>query len=183
MQIMSESKADYAFLSALCGLKGVGFHRAQGSTSAEPTLKWGASTIIGLEAAALGLELLAPTPGLFPNGNAGMPIALMHWRHAMLSCDDSQKRATNLLLIERQMADGRDFLQGHKAGFADLCAYSWAKFDVAAGSPLLGWCERMMVLSNTQDGTDCPSLEGVVIKDQALSLSRDGGQLILTANL
>ena len=187
MQILANSDADYLFLAALCGLKGLAFERGSPTASGLAQLKWKQSTITGLETAALGLETLLPEPGLFPNGNAGMPIALMHWRTAMLDSDNLQAQQANLLLIDRQLQDGRDFLQGSKAGFADLCAFSWAdKHLTSNGAARLNhWAVRMRDYAETVGTKTCADLNSTTFNDPILCLhiDQDSGHAHLTSTL
>lgn len=186
MQILAQNDADYLFLAALCGLKGLAFERGERSKANPSGLKWGKSAMVGLEAAALGLDALKPEPGLFPNGNAGMPIALMHWRATMLACINPEKIAANLLLIDRQLNDGRVFLQGPKAGFADLCSFSWAAPHIStnASHHLKQWGTRMNGYAKQPGQQRCSELNTMNFMDAALSLREDeaNGHWILTSS-
>jgi len=108
------------------------WRRAVGTPTA---LQLGAEFHVGAEAILDLLEEVSPDPTFFPNGNRGMPLALAFWSaefyrigSAKLAAADERGAIEATIsqagLIERQLADGRDYLQGPLPGIADLEAYS-----------------------------------------------------------
>lgn len=88
----------------------------------QPVLQQG-STLWASELAVVdALETLIPEPTIFPNGNRGMPLALLWWSNAFADTDKADQWHAHVALIDRQLADGRNFLQGAKAGLADVYA-------------------------------------------------------------
>ena len=121
------------------------------------SLQWPGNRVIGAAAICLYLEASIPEPSLFPNGNIGMPVALLHWRQSMMAIPTTNETAltANGLLISRQMEDGRPFLQGPSPGLADICAASWCiphRNLFTDHETLLPWIERMQALTNRQSG-------------------------------
>lgn len=109
-----------------------------------PVLQIGADVYVGAEPIIEALERIQPKPTFFPNNNRGMPIALAFWArvfysavHELLTAGESEAAVkvtiTHADLVERQIADGRAFLQGPTAGLADLHGYSALKGLVDAG--------------------------------------------------
>ncbi|MEM8798654.1 MAG: hypothetical protein AAGF15_01105 [Pseudomonadota bacterium] len=93
-----------------------------------PTLNHAGSATMGWLATALAFDLSDSGDRLFPNGNRGMPLALSHWVHRVAN-EARTHRATgvHLALIERQISDGRPFLQGDRLGLVDLMCRAIAK--------------------------------------------------------
>ncbi len=113
---------------------------------------------VGFIAILDALEQYVAQPSLFPNGNRGMPIALKYWSDQFLADGmtadyDADIMRGHLSLIARQMEDGRDFLQGHEPGLADILSFAPIAIlkklgrDVMAllgdGSLLENWYQRM----------------------------------------
>lgn len=85
----------------------------------------GGESIKGFIAILDFIEGINDENSIFPNGNKGMPIALKYWSEAFLGDGMSGVNInTHLSLISRQLDDGRDFLQGSKAGLADIFSYA-----------------------------------------------------------
>lgn len=114
-------------------------------------LQWGRRVFAGPVLAAIAIEALQPAPTLFPNGNKGMPLALLLWsgQAASRAGQDGAARAAHGALIARQLDDGRAFLQGPAPGLADVAA--WALLAASGNGdglepPLGGWYERVAAL-------------------------------------
>ncbi|MBO6505877.1 MAG: hypothetical protein JJ850_02350 [Kordiimonadaceae bacterium] len=106
----------------------------------------------GAAACLLAIEAAVPSPSLFPNGNVGMPVALLHWQRSMAATPSSSSGAVlaNAELITRQMHDGRPFLQGEHAGLADIASASWLlpkKEQLPEQHSLLPWLDRMAAIA------------------------------------
>lgn len=113
-----------------------------------PSLTWSGNHVVGAAAICLVLEAAIPEPSLFPNGNIGMPIALLHWMQSMknTTARNTEYLTANSHLISRQLGDGRPFLQGSSLGLADICAASWCllcKNLFAGDQTLAAWISRM----------------------------------------
>lgn len=122
-----------------------------------PVMQYGQCFFEGSMIATLALEQLLPEHSLFPNGNNGMPLALVWWSDAfyndILSSKDSILLRQHCTLIARQLSDGRDYLQGAEPGLADVHSFAPLKtlsvngHDISAAmntNPLLGsWYQRM----------------------------------------
>lgn len=93
-----------------------------------PIMQYGPCFFEGSMISTLALEQLQPDPSLFPNGNCGMPLALAWWSdsfyRAMCKNYDTSLLSKNCTLISRQIADGRDYLQGEKPGLADVHSFA-----------------------------------------------------------
>lgn len=68
------------------------------------------------------LEQQSEAVTLFPNGNRGMPLALLSWARAA-ETGGAAAFESAVGLIDRQLADGRPFLQGDAAGLADAASF------------------------------------------------------------
>lgn len=122
-----------------------------------PILQVGSCYFEGSMIATLALEQLQPEPSLFPNGNCGMPLALGWWSdhfyNAVSQGNDPAQLHRNATLICRQIANGRDYLQGAEPGLADVHSFSPLKalhedgYDISPvmkADPLLqSWYQRM----------------------------------------
>lgn len=127
-----------------------------------PILQFGRCFFCGSLVSTLALERLKGEPTLFPNGNCGMPLALAWWSNGFFR-DVQNSPGGRLLqkyctLISRQIADGRNFLQGHRPGLADvhsyapLCALKECGWDMTTleSDPLLGpWFHRVANIGST----------------------------------
>ena len=121
-----------------------------------PILQKGSTFWVSSLAAIEALEELFPEPTLFPNGNRGMPLALSWWSDDLSEQATVEQVAAHVTLITRQLADGRDFLQGPAPGLADAQAYAglsvaWRNLEPSAlpaekGQPVKGWFERVTSL-------------------------------------
>lgn len=93
-----------------------------------PVMQYGSCFFEGSLIATIALEQLLPEPSLFPNGNCGMPLALGWWGdefyNSISKSNDASLLMKNCTLITRQIADGRDYLQGGKPGLADVHSFS-----------------------------------------------------------
>ncbi|PCI45459.1 MAG: hypothetical protein COB49_10050 [Alphaproteobacteria bacterium] len=119
-----------------------------------PIMQYGPCYFEGSIIATLALEQLQPNPSLFPNGNCGMPLALSWWSDSFYkSGNDPALLQKNCVLISRQIADGRYFLQGATPGLADVHSFAPLKalqhdgHDISsvlkADSLLQSWYQRM----------------------------------------
>ncbi len=100
----------------------------------------------GPVAALDALEAWRPEPTLFPNGNRGMPLALVPW--AVQSAIGGGHRAAQAL-IDRQLADGRTFLQGGSPGLADAASFAalgGGQIKVSGAPLVAAWFNRMRAL-------------------------------------
>lgn len=161
-----------------------------------PVMQIGANIYCDTRRIAEELERRYPEPSLFPNGDAGLGMALSHWsdtaffepgaglsmgvntelpepllkdRKAFFEFMDfdclgeelphlyTQLRA-QASLVDRQLADGRAFVNGQHAGWSDICAYFplWmARANVAPSAQVLArftqlpaWEKRMAALGH-----------------------------------
>lgn len=165
IRITTHSLEDYWLLSMACSLKQLQVQFAESSTSQSPMMEWSAGSVTGAAAILLYLEASLPEPGLFPNGNIGMPLALLYWRRAM-SAATAENTATlmaNARLVTRQLDDGRSYLQGDQPGLADLCSGSWLmpKRDLLEPDhPMQPWLGRLSALQHVGSVKDAQSLVG-----------------------
>ncbi len=148
VQTATCSAEDRWLVSLACSLKGLKADHVQSETDSLPVLAWEDGTVTGAAAIILYLEASITDPSLFPNGNMGMPLALLHWRDTMKSSDksDDSKLEANAQLITRQLADGRLFLQGSQPGLADICCASWLmprRASLGNEHPLQPWLRRI----------------------------------------
>lgn len=146
--LKTSTEEDQLLLTFACGLKHIPVSHEEGAAPGKPVLAWKGGQADGAAAALLVTEASVPNPSLFPNGNIGMPLALLHWRSTMMNTDpvETDIILSNAELVARQMADGRDFLQGREPGLADICSASWLipRRDVLpSGHPLVSWLDRM----------------------------------------
>jgi len=117
-----------------------------------PLLLIGKEGASGWVAALDLLEKVRPEPSLFPNGNCGMPIALSFWSdHAITKTSESGNFSPYAELISRQIADGREFLQGDAPGLADIESYVAVSGARKEDLPALvsAWRERMTKLKRS----------------------------------
>lgn len=138
-------------LLALKGLAyGIGAPTGLGGPGPETAwLQWGRRIFAGPVLAAVAIEAAAATPTLFPNGNQGMPLALLLWSAAAAprALANADSRRAHSALIARQLVDGRAFLQGPHAGLADAAA--WGLLAASGGDsglkevPLADWYRRI----------------------------------------
>ena len=119
--------------------------------------------VLGLHACILAIEALKPKPSLFPNGNIGMPVALIHWYRSMT--DKQSASPANILanteLIMRQMQDGRPFLQGELPGLADIVSAAWLipqRKHLPTDHAAFVWLDRMEELANPANHSGALSL-------------------------
>jgi len=143
---------DKLFLALCCGHKKITTKQIE-TDNQTLSLKWADIQIMGPAAACLYLEAIIPTPSLFPNGNMGMPLALLHWWQSMIKLPAGNEAVliANSLLISRQMKDGRPFLQGPSPGLADISAASWCiphQHLFENDTSLSLWIERMQTLTS-----------------------------------
>lgn len=141
---------DKWLLTLACGVKSLAWQQTNSTNG--PSLTHGNITVAGPAACILFLDTLIPSPSLFPNGNVGMPLALLHWARVMAAVEskDETRLLANAELVSRQMHDGRDFLQGDKPGLADIVSASWLlphQDIVAQDSLLTPWLNRMQTLA------------------------------------
>lgn len=123
-------------------------------------LTLGRDRVLGPLVLALLVEADRAEPTLFPNGNRGMPLALLTW--ARVARRTRGKRlAAHLELVRRQLADGRDFLQGAAPGLADAASalvvgaalQTAGSAQLVAGEPVLAaWWERITALAEGARG-------------------------------
>lgn len=89
--------------------------------SGYPVILAGTEGALGWVAGLDLLEAVKPEPGLFPNGNRGMPIALGFWSEQAAGAPVPKGIPNpHAGLISRQLEDGRQFLQGPVPGLADV---------------------------------------------------------------
>ena len=151
-------------LAAIKGLAPPRLPEAEGHgdvPQGEPfVLTLGRDRVIGPLVLALLVEAHRPQPTLFPNGNRGMPLALLTWARVARRAR-GPRLAGHLELVRRQLADGRAFLQGAAPGLADAaCALVvGAAISTAAGArlvagapPLQAWWERITALGGDASG-------------------------------
>lgn len=156
-------KTDYWLLTLACALKGMVITKHTEQAGTPSALSWAGGTVVGPAAVLLFLEASVPNPSLFPNGNVGMPLALLHWRAHTANIDANNNSAlqANAHLVTRQLMDGRPFLQGDSAGLADLVGASWilAKEEALSGDAILdSWMQRMKALPGSRRGGPPTSL-------------------------
>ena len=121
-----------------------------------PVLQKGSTFWVSSIAAIDALEELFPEPTLFPNGNRGMPLALSWWSDDLSEQANAEQIAAHAALIARQLADGRDFLQGPAPGLADAQAYAGlstamrnlerSAFRVEKDQLVKAWFDRVALL-------------------------------------
>lgn len=141
------SGPDYHRLASILALKTVPWKRPTGFPKALdahlnpnsdlPVMQYGQCFFEGSMIATLALEQLLPEHSLFPNGNNGMPLALVWWSDAFYN-DISSSKGSALLrphctLIARQLSDGREYLQGAEPGLADVHSFAPLKAIQADG--------------------------------------------------
>ncbi len=154
--LKTSTEEDRLLLTFACSLKHIPVFHEETIGPREPTLVWQDGQADGMAAALLVLEASAPTPSLFPNGNIGMPLALLHWRSSMMNTSpaDTDIIQSNAELVARQISDGRDFLQGNEPGLADLCSASWLiprRAALTPDHPLVSWLQRMIRLEQPEN--------------------------------
>lgn len=163
-----------------------------------PVLQIGCHFYAGNERILIDLDERFPWPTIFPNGNRGMPLALSTWsrRFAALGSAIGRGRAeeatlrlelaANMDLIERQMSDGRDFLQGAEAGLADFQAFGpmasllarhglIAKAALKEFPSLPGWFKRLEALGEGDKSATNPAETFGAMTDEACPEASDGG--------
>lgn len=166
-----EGTAGSARLTKIMALKGLAWgssaltnwRAADGPLSAilagaigHPVLQKGSTFWVSSLAVIEALEELFPEPTLFPNGNRGMPLALSWWSDDLSEQATAEQVAAHAALIARQLADGRDFLQGPAPGLADAQAYAglsvaWRNLEPSAFQAekdqlVKAWFDRVMLL-------------------------------------
>lgn len=159
---------DHLFLALCCGHKKLAAkpHETHGH---DLSLDWSGNQVTGAAAICLFLEASIPEPSLFPNGNIGMPVALLHWRQSMkkIPAENHAALIANGQLISRQMNDGRPFLQGPAPSLADICAASWCiphRNLFLNDKTLISWADRMQAIATNEPKhtvNSIASLEGV----------------------
>ncbi len=127
-------------------------------------LALGDVAVVGETAVLIAVDRLWSPFSLFPNGNRGMPIGLVHWRdaaYAAVKTGATDSVLAHAQLVARQLHDGRTFLQGDAPSLADVHAAAWM-LDPAAQRILgkdhrLGeWCARMRgILDGGTDVSPC----------------------------
>lgn len=175
------SGPDYHRLASILALKTLPWKRLAGfpegldallnPNSGLPVMQYGQCFFEGSMIATLALEQLLPEHSLFPNGNNGMPLALVWWSDAFYN-DISSSKGPNLLcqhctLIARQLSDGRDYLQGAEPGLADVHSFAPLKAIQADGYsidealkafPILQeWFQRVDALQSNRMLADFPT--------------------------
>ncbi len=193
IRLLTSSVEDDILLTSACALKQLSYHKMTPKPEDPATMEWDGGRASGLAAILLVLESAAPTPSLFPNGNVGMPLALLHWRAKMIqtTADTPDSIHANAALVSRQMNDGRTFLQGNAAGLADLCAASWLiprRSSLACDPALDGWLDRMTKLgqkpSAHNTGKFAPAAALTTLqKEGLLVLSHADGTRVVTSPL
>lgn len=153
--LKTSTEEDRLLLTFACSLKHIPVSHEEITAPGNPTLSWQGGQADGTAAALLVIEASVPSPSLFPNGNIGMPLALLHWRSSMMNTTpaDTDIIQSNAELVSRQISDGRDFLQGSKPGLADLCSASWLiprRDALTSGHPLVSWFHRMNELEKPE---------------------------------
>lgn len=133
-------------LSLSCGVKKLSFAEKAGTSRVGICFE--GYEVLGQAASLLVLEALAPAPSLFPNGNLGMPLALLHWQEtmALIATYDTEVLTANAELIVRQMHDDRPYLQGDSPGLADIASASWLlpkREALSLSQQLHDWLDRM----------------------------------------
>lgn len=154
-------------LSLALGIKQQ-LHSVEKSDRAE--LRFDNGQVEGLSACILAIEALKPEPSLFPNGNIGMPVALIHWFQSLTAqtSASSANILANAELIMRQMHDGRPFLQGKLPGLADIVSAAWLipqREHLPADHSALPWIERMERLANSLHHSEGLSLDVEAFKE------------------
>lgn len=148
-------------LKLTLGLKGIS--SSAWRQAKETSISLPGCQVRGATACLLVLECLAPNPSLFPNGNMGMPVALLHWQRSMAQVSMSAMDCilANAELIGRQLHDGRAFLQGDQPGLADIASASWLlskNKQLSEGHKLAPWLKRMAEIGDA-GGSKQPSVE------------------------
>lgn len=162
IQVAASNEFDWLFLELCCAVKGFATERTAGH---RPSMQLANGRVVGLAASAIALEALAPTPSLFPNGNIGMPLALIEWSKTKsdLSGGATAHLTANVDLIDRQLADGRSFLQGEQPGLADVCSAAWVmprRQTLQVPATTLSWLDRMLALcSHAENNTQSPRID------------------------
>lgn len=160
-----------------------------------PILQFNRCFFVGSLVSLIALEQLKAEPTIFPNGNCGMPLALAWWSNDFFQTiknnPDDNLLQKYCMLISRQIADGRDFLQGAQPGLADVHSYAplWAlkecgrNMSVLESDPLLEpWYQRVrnigttgfqevtvtpndLLLNLPATGTDFPECDAIADKE------------------
>lgn len=107
--------------------------------------------ILGETAVMIAVDRLWSPFSLFPNGNRGMPIGILHWRDAARDAARTgalQSVIAHAGLVKRQMHDGRRYLQGDDPSLADVHAAAWmlepdARRVITEPENLIDWRDRM----------------------------------------
>lgn len=193
IRLLTSSVEDDILLTSACALKRLAYRKVIRPPEDPATMEWHSGRASGLAAILLVLESAIPTPSLFPNGNIGMPVALLHWRAKMIQSnkDMPQNIRANAALITRQLNDGRAFLQGNTAGLADLCAASWLMPRgslLASDTALDVWFERMTDLAQKQGTAETVKFapEATLTplqKEGLLTCTRADGALVISSPL
>lgn len=162
IECRANAQVDQLFLALCCKHKNLAAKSFE-TDDQNPSLKWANNHIIGAAAVCLFLEASIAEPSLFPNGNIGMPVALLHWRQSVATIPARNITAilANGLLISRQLEDGRPFLQGPLPGLTDICAASWSiphKHLFGNDHILMRWIERMQTIAAPQPEQLTPNL-------------------------
>lgn len=123
-----------------------------GGIAPSACLQYGRHIYAGCALAILAIDRLHPEPGLFPNGNRGMPLALDVWSDvaAARGIASAKAFAAHAALIARQLEDGRSWLQGERPGLADIEAWSFLDMCLSTGRipprSLADWFARVAEL-------------------------------------
>lgn len=147
IECRAKTPEDKVFLALCCSHKNLAVNVVK-TEETSPSIKWPGSQVVGAAAICLLLEAAVPEPSLFPNGNIGMPVALLHWLQSMkkATAQNEETLKANAFLIARQLEDGRPFLQGSSPGLADICAASWLlphQTMSTRNQTLVSWARRM----------------------------------------
>lgn len=172
----STTEEDRLIIALACAIKFINIEVAAADEGPFPRLNWADTQVTGAAAVLLALEAGVPTPSLFPNGNIGMPLALLHWRAHMASIAPSSAGIlqANAELVARQMADGRPYLQGNAPGLADICAGSWImpkQNTLSSNKVLDAWLKRLTTLA--ESGPESP-IECLADRSNLLTLEKQG---------
>lgn len=153
ISLKASTEIDACFVDTCCSIKGLAVSCESSATpgtaiaTTMPVMSYKNIQVRGLASIILAIEAMKPQPSLFPNGNIGMPLGLLHWRNKMLAEKHNPKHIqANAQLIERQLSDSRLYLQGALPGLADAIAMSWLlplKAKVKTDAVLSNWLARM----------------------------------------
>ncbi len=177
-------------LSLSCGIKNLAFTEKAGTSRVG--IYFDGHEVLGQAACLLVLEALAPAPSLFPNGNLGMPLALLRWQETMASVapHNTKVLTANAELIVRQMHDGRSYLQGDSPGLADIVSASWLlpkREALSISQQLNDWLDRMTSHVSSHSAETCtfkttPNL--AALQSQGLlEVGRGDGPALITSPL